>query len=274
MPYEFETGNVGHVGELIVKQIDSWVYPTVERDFRHEAAYVAWNANHPRATLSSCQKEIDGYLSRVRENECRTGGGDGNQDNCGSQAVSELVANHFREEGRMVPRTDVELSTACQAIIVNENHLRAECPNKERENYRRERDESVGRNAAYEGQVKTLTTQVTLLRNIGSNADTKSGKEVDSMGTKITTLTRDKAVLKGRLATSEAAVIRLRKRSDGESARSTRFQNDLETSTAEVERLNGELTTARVDLTTALTELATAVMISIGVLIWKKFNDW
>lgn len=38
--------------------------------------------------------------------------------------MTALVACRFGKAGGMVPCTDAELSTACQAIIANENHLR------------------------------------------------------------------------------------------------------------------------------------------------------
>lgn len=60
LPYDFKTGNVGHLGEFVLKRIDSSVCLTVEREFGHEGAYIAWKANNPRATLTSCQTEIDG----------------------------------------------------------------------------------------------------------------------------------------------------------------------------------------------------------------------
>lgn len=99
----------------------------------------------------------------------------------------------------MLPGTDVELATACQAIIANENRLRTERNrlSEERERYRREHDESVPKNATYKGQVNTLTTQMKQLRSIGSNTDTASGKEIDYMRTQIATLNRDNAVLNG-----------------------------------------------------------------------------
>lgn len=40
--------------------------------------------------------------------------------------MSATVARRFSQAGRLVPRTDVELPTACQAIIDNETHLRNE----------------------------------------------------------------------------------------------------------------------------------------------------
>lgn len=54
MTHDFETGTVGHLGELIVKRTDSSMYPEVEREPRHEGSYVAWKANHPRVMFTSC----------------------------------------------------------------------------------------------------------------------------------------------------------------------------------------------------------------------------
>lgn len=74
-------------------------------------------------------------------------------------SVSELAERHFCKYGRLVPRPGVELSTACEPIIANENRLSAESNiiGEERERYRRKSNESVAKNGNYKQQDKKLT---------------------------------------------------------------------------------------------------------------------
>lgn len=78
-----------------------------------------------------------------------------------------LVARHFRESRRIVPRTDVELATASQAIIENDNCLRGERNRigEERKRFLRESHDSVAKNETYEGQIKNLSSKVTQFRS-------------------------------------------------------------------------------------------------------------
>lgn len=90
------------------------MYPTVEREARHAGLYVAWKHGVTHATLESCQGQIPAYLT-TQDTRKRT------FDSATNSEVPVMVARHFREAGLMVPRTDDELSTACQAIISNDN---------------------------------------------------------------------------------------------------------------------------------------------------------
>lgn len=128
--------------------------------------------------MTLCRTLIGGYLVSVREDERHTRGDGGKQDNSGSHDVSALVVGNLPEESQMLLRTYVELATLCQAFISNETHPRAERNrlSEERELFRYEPDEYFSKNATYEGQIKTLTTQEAQVRIIASNADTASGK--------------------------------------------------------------------------------------------------
>lgn len=51
LPYDFESGKGDHLGQLVFRIIDSWVYPSVDREFRHFGPYIAWENDVTRATL-------------------------------------------------------------------------------------------------------------------------------------------------------------------------------------------------------------------------------
>lgn len=62
LPYNFENGEVEHLGALIFILLNSSVYPAVEREFRRAGPFVAWKHDVTRATFESCQAEIAAYL--------------------------------------------------------------------------------------------------------------------------------------------------------------------------------------------------------------------
>lgn len=171
--------------------------------------------------------------------------------------LGELIVQ--RLDPSVYARTCFELATGRQAIIAKENLLRADrnLLGQERELYRHELDAWVVKNdSTFEVQVKNLTTQVTQQRSIGDSAATMSRKEDDSIRAQITILTPYNTSLRGRMTTLQAQETRLRQGSDGESARITVLYNNFATSTVGVERLNGALTTARVELATARADIA------------------
>lgn len=73
-----------------------------------------------RAKLEPYQAKITTYVD-PQETHARDGSGDTGLGN--PVKVSPTVAHRFHKSGRIVPRTDVELTTACQAIITNETRL-------------------------------------------------------------------------------------------------------------------------------------------------------
>lgn len=49
LPYNFESGEIAHLGELVVRRVDSSVYPSVEHEVRHPGPYMAWKHGMKRA---------------------------------------------------------------------------------------------------------------------------------------------------------------------------------------------------------------------------------
>lgn len=169
------------------------MYPAVEHEVLHPVPYVTWKHGVKRAALESCQAEVDDYLASHWE-ETRSGGGSvgggGGSTGGGSvgggggntSEVSALVARRFWEVVLMVPCTGVELSTACQAIIANETHLRTDRNqhSEECEHFLRDLGASVANNATTECQFRGLTENFATLRAVGAGGGMVSESRLTS----------------------------------------------------------------------------------------------
>lgn len=51
LPYNFETGELDHLGDLINLPTYSSVYPVVEREVRHARTYIAWEEGVTHVSL-------------------------------------------------------------------------------------------------------------------------------------------------------------------------------------------------------------------------------
>lgn len=98
------------------------MYQVAERESRHPGMYVTWKHRVNRAKLEWCQAELDSYLDQPCE-ETRSGCVSASGGGSRACEMPVVVARCFRELGRMVLRTEVEIITAYRAMIENENYL-------------------------------------------------------------------------------------------------------------------------------------------------------
>lgn len=154
--------------------------------------------------------------------------------------MSTTVARRFREAVRMFPHVDVELVTACQAIIANETRLRNDLNRlgEENEHYSNEHDTSVAKNVTMEAQVRRFTEDTAALRALGTGTGAASD---NCLTVRVGELEQEGTVMKARMATADAHVVQLRERNVGFSTRVDNLSTALATNRTEVKRLNGEL---------------------------------